>query len=213
MEIRVNDEIFIRKTWNLDTDQTGWLKCMDDVRQSRHLAHTTLPMPYTKEFAIEQILENKKLCETQSENRELCVKRFYLPIIFKNGKTDSRTQVIGGILIRPSELLENSFESVEIGYAMDPDFQGKGLMSICMKTFLKYAFQRFCKLSEITAIISDENMASLRMVKRLGFERSYKFEPFVGKRHEKVLAIFDEKEELVGHGYSLKKKHFEKDIE
>ena len=183
---------------------------MDDVRQSRHLSNSTLPIPYTEKFAIEQIEQNRNLCENQSKSYNFSVSKLNLPIVVNHETSSSKDQVIGAILIRPSDLLSRSFESVEIGYVMDPDYQGKRLMSACMSIFLKHVFQRFPNLNEITAIISDENLASLRVVKKLGFEKNLQIEPIVGKRHVEVLHVFVEKEEVVSHGYSLKKADFKK---
>lgn len=181
---------------------------MDDVRQSRHLSNSTLPIPYTEKFAIEQIEQNRNLCENQSKSYDFSVSKLNLPIVVNHKTSSSKDQVIGAILIRPSDLLSRSFESVEIGYVMDPDYQGRGLMSACMSIFLKHVFQRFPNLNEITAIISDENLASLRIVTKFGFEKNLQIEPIVGKRHVEVLHVFDEKEEVVSHGYSLKKADF-----
>ena len=166
-EIIVDDQIFIRQNWIVEQDLEGWIKCMDDINQLRHLDKNILPVPYSNEMASENILQNKNYCDEQLGKQDFCVQKLNLPIIYRNQKTSSN-QLIGAILIRPAECLKYSFESVEIGYVLDPAFQRKGIMSKSIKKFIDFVFDRFSGIKELTAIISDENVASLKLVKRLG---------------------------------------------
>ena len=58
-------------------------------------------------------------------------------------------------------------------------------------------------------IISDENVASLKIAKTLGFQKRSDFEQ-VGKRSRKVMETFGEKEKIVSHGYTLEKCRLDK---
>merc|ERR1711997_340958 len=86
-KIVVENQIFIRQNWNLEDDLEGWIKCMDDVNQLRHLPKNTFPIPYCAQMATENILQNKAYCDEQSKKDNFCVQKLNLPIIYENQET------------------------------------------------------------------------------------------------------------------------------
>jgi len=57
---------------------------------------------------------------------------------------------------------------LEIGYILSPAHQGKGLMTEVLQTWLDYCLEDL-GVHRIEAIIHPDNIASIRLVKRLGF--------------------------------------------
>jgi [ribosomal protein S5]-alanine N-acetyltransferase len=58
----------------------------------------------------------------------------------------------------------------EVGYALHPDYQGRGLAQEALRTVLSYAFD-VLQLERIEADIDPRNTASCRLVERLGFKQ------------------------------------------
>jgi ribosomal-protein-alanine N-acetyltransferase len=58
----------------------------------------------------------------------------------------------------------------EIGYDLDPAHWGKGLMTEALRAVLGYGFEVMA-LNRIQAIIDCENVRSIRLVQRLGFQQ------------------------------------------
>ena len=59
----------------------------------------------------------------------------------------------------------------EIGYALHPDFHGKGLMSEAMKSVLEYGFGEL-QLTDIEAFTHCENEASKNLLMKHGFKQN-----------------------------------------
>lgn len=62
----------------------------------------------------------------------------------------------------------------EIGYELHPDFQGKGIMQEALTMLLSYAF-KVMNLHSIEAVVNPKNMASIRVLEKLGFVREAYF--------------------------------------
>lgn len=62
----------------------------------------------------------------------------------------------------------------EIGYAMHPDFQGKGLMSEAMAAVLNYGFSDL-GFHSVEANVNPDNQASINILLRNGFTREAYF--------------------------------------
>lgn len=58
----------------------------------------------------------------------------------------------------------------EIGYLLDPAFQGQGLMHETLRAVLHYGFTSL-KLHSIEANVNPENLASIRLLEKSGFTR------------------------------------------
>lgn len=62
----------------------------------------------------------------------------------------------------------------EIGYLMDPAFQGRGLMQEAMVEVISYGFDTM-KLHSIEANVNPANVASIRLLERMRFDREAYF--------------------------------------
>lgn len=60
------------------------------------------------------------------------------------------------------------YKTAETGYDMNPDFQGKGIMSESMKSVLDYGFKEF-NLDKVTAYTHNANEGSKNLLRRNGF--------------------------------------------
>lgn len=60
--------------------------------------------------------------------------------------------------------------SAEIGYWLSEDYQGKGIMTECVRTLADFGFESL-KLSKIEIRCRAENARSVNIPKRLGFKR------------------------------------------
>jgi len=60
-------------------------------------------------------------------------------------------------------------DTVEIGYEMLPEFQGRGLMTEAIKRVIEYGFEEM-KVKTITAFPSADNTGSVALLKNAGFK-------------------------------------------
>lgn len=58
----------------------------------------------------------------------------------------------------------------EIGYDLDPEYWGQGIMTEALQAVLRYGFEEM-GLNRIQAIIDSENVQSMKLVHRLGFKK------------------------------------------
>jgi [ribosomal protein S5]-alanine N-acetyltransferase len=80
--------------------------------------------------------------------------------------TDKR--IVG--VVNLSQIFYGSFHNAYLGYYVHMDFAGQGLMSEGVRLGINYAFYTL-GLNRIEANIHPENVASLRLIKRLGFTK------------------------------------------
>ncbi len=69
-----------------------------------------------------------------------------------------------------SQILYRAFQNAYLGYYVDVDFAGQGLMSEGMHLVIDYAFYTL-GLHRVEANIQPENIASISLMKRLGFTK------------------------------------------
>lgn len=69
-----------------------------------------------------------------------------------------------------SQIFYRAFQSAYLGYYVDVDFAGRGLMSEGIRFAIDYAFERL-GLHRIEANIQPGNRASIQFVERLGFTK------------------------------------------
>ncbi|CAN7762440.1 GNAT family N-acetyltransferase [Caballeronia sp. LjRoot34] len=69
---------------------------------------------------------------------------------------------------------------VEIGYGVTPSFQNQGIATAAVRELLKLAFADR-SVSQVLATINPKNVASNRVVEKLGFERRDQFTDFDGE--------------------------------
>ncbi len=70
--------------------------------------------------------------------------------------------------------IEKENHRAEIGYLLDPAFQGKGIMYETMQAVLEFGFT-ILKLHSIEANIDKDNEASIKLVERCGFVKEAHF--------------------------------------
>jgi ribosomal-protein-alanine N-acetyltransferase len=63
------------------------------------------------------------------------------------------------------------FQNAMLGYALDGQLQGRGLMSEGLAAIIKFVFSPEVHLHRIQANVRPENLPSLRLLEQLGFER------------------------------------------
>ena len=90
--------------------------------------------------------------------------RFVALLLFL--RTDE--QLVG--VFNLSEIVRGMFQNAYLGYYVNVAFAGQGLMTEGMKLTLRYAF-RALRLHRIEANIRPDNVASIRLVQRCGFQR------------------------------------------
>jgi RimJ/RimL family protein N-acetyltransferase len=75
-------------------------------------------------------------------------------------------------------LKRETLDEVEIGFALLPEFRGQGYASEAATTVLEYSCTRL-GISRIVAILTPDNLASRKLLCKLGFEfeNSFKKEP------------------------------------
>ena len=91
---------------------------------------------------------------------------------------DEPGRVVGQVHL--SSLVRGAFQSCHLGYALDADCQGRGLMHEALRRVVDEAFSPRLNLHRIQAAVRPENLRSLAVLARLGFEdiglaRSYLF--------------------------------------
>ncbi|GAA0615127.1 GNAT family N-acetyltransferase [Kribbella sandramycini] len=75
--------------------------------------------------------------------------------------------VIGEVLLKWASDVNRSGE---IGYALHPGYQGKGLASEAARAMLRIGFEEL-GLHRITAVVDDRNTASWQLLERIGMRR------------------------------------------
>lgn len=95
-----------------------------------------------------------------------------------------------------TEVLRGSLQSCFIGYVLDRDFNGKGIMTEAVKFVIDYAFNEL-SLHRIEAGVMPHNIGSIRVLEKAGFEKegiARKNVMINGKwQDHQVLAIINEK--------------------
>ncbi|SDF79667.1 ribosomal-protein-alanine N-acetyltransferase [Fontibacillus panacisegetis] len=76
-------------------------------------------------------------------------------------------KIIGSIAL--SNIVMGVFQSCHLGYKLDEQEQGKGIMTESLRPIIDYAFQEL-SLHRIEANIMPRNKGSLRLVEKLGFQ-------------------------------------------
>ncbi|MEM9008077.1 MAG: GNAT family N-acetyltransferase [Cyanobacteria bacterium P01_F01_bin.86] len=77
-------------------------------------------------------------------------------------------QIIG--VANLSQIFYKAFQNTYLGYYVDVNFAGQGLMTAGIRLAINHAFYTL-KLHRIEANIQPENSASINLVKRLGFTK------------------------------------------
>jgi RimJ/RimL family protein N-acetyltransferase len=81
--------------------------------------------------------------------------------------TKEHRALIGFLGLSPPEFLPEVMPTVEVGWRIDPDYWGKGFATEGGRAALDFGFE-VLELDEIVSICEPENVASSRVMKRLG---------------------------------------------
>lgn len=88
----------------------------------------------------------------------------YFLIFFK----DQEQPVIGHAVL--SQISRGSFQAAYLGFAIDQDLQGQGLMTEACQSIVAYGFKDL-KLHRLMAGHRPDNLASSRVLEKLGFKK------------------------------------------
>ena len=79
-------------------------------------------------------------------------------------------EVIGWCGLQPIGDDETPMGRIELGYLIDKRYRGRGYAKEACRAILEYAFGRL-ELDEVYARIDEENVPSLRLAQKLGFQK------------------------------------------
>ena len=80
---------------------------------------------------------------------------------------EANGEVCGSISLKEINLMMNS---AEIGYQVNEDFHGRGIMTAALRVLLDRIFEQ-TPLRRIMAFVHDQNIASCRVLEKLGFHK------------------------------------------
>ena len=139
----------------------------NDIRISTYL-RDSFPYPYTLNHAIRFI----RFC-IQNQNVEfgICVDNVCVGCI--------------GATFYDDIYLHN----VEIGYWINPNYWGKGIMSKIIPMFCQYLFQYY-DIHKIYAIVISDNISSIKILQKCGFYKEGYFKDYIFKNNKYYDAVF-----------------------
>lgn len=135
-------------------------------RNRDHLARWEPPRPdeyYTSRFWGKQIAASRAEFEQGNSVRTVLVGRE--PTAKDQGRSG---RVIG--VMNLSQIVRGGFQAGIVGYSLDAEEQGRGLMCEGLLALIEYAFLDL-GLHRVMANYRPENERSARVLERLGFER------------------------------------------
>jgi len=142
------ERLLLRKLKNSDWEMISFLRSDKEVNQ-----FVKRPTAKTKEKAIEFI---------SKINNGIDQQHLFYWAITKND-TD---QTIGTICLWN---FSKDQKTAEIGFDLSPKFQGKGIMTECLKSTLNFGFKKL-NLDLVTAYTNKENESSKKVLERNGFK-------------------------------------------
>ena len=81
---------------------------------------------------------------------------------------DDHSKVIGTISL--TQIARGPFQAAFLGYGIDGQLQGRGLMTEALRAVIQYSFEQL-QLHRLMANHLPENLASARILQKLDFER------------------------------------------
>ncbi|WP_071146601.1 GNAT family N-acetyltransferase [Bacteroides ihuae] len=140
---------FKLRAWNLD-DVPSLAKHINNIKIWNNV-RDFLPNPYTEEDAREYIL---MLTEKGGPQMDFAI--------------DIGGRAVGGIGLIPGSDVERI--SAELGYWLGEEYWGNDIMSEAVKQIIQYAFGELF-FSKIFAMVFSSNVASMRVLEKVGFEK------------------------------------------
>ena len=98
-----------------------------------------------------------------------------LAIYEKQALSENPSADMIGMLSFYISSMEN--ETLEIGYRLHPDYQGKGYATEACRMLIRFLFEH-CKAHRITAYCVKENVASWKVMQKIGMQREACFREF-----------------------------------
>jgi len=96
-------------------------------------------------------------------------------------------RVIGFLGLEPPTFLPEVMPTVEVGWRLDPDYWGRGLATEGGRAALRFGFD-VLGVDEIVSIYEPENVASGRVMQRIGMRRDRDHAPDARRRPARVQA-------------------------
>lgn len=93
-----------------------------------------------------------------------------------------RGQLIGVCGIHPQEDVRSP--NAELGYWLGADFWGQGLMQLALQGLIAYAWEHWPHLQRIYASIFSSNLASQKLILKLGFQQEACFSNAILKNNQ-----------------------------
>ena len=128
-------------------------------RNAAHLAPWDPPSP--PDFATEAF-QRERLAKALADVAVGALLRWWLQ---PQGDT---SRLVGSIGL--SQIARGPFQNAMLGYAVDADCQGQGLMREALQAVIAHAFSPAVHLHRIQANVRPENVRSVALLQRLGFE-------------------------------------------
>ncbi|MEI6028898.1 MAG: GNAT family N-acetyltransferase [Betaproteobacteria bacterium] len=128
-------------------------------RNAAHLAPWDPPSP--PDFATEAF-QRERLAKALADVAVGALLRWWLQ---PQGDT---SRLVGSIGL--SQIARGPFQNAMLGYAVDADCQGQGLMREALQAVIAHAFSPAVHLHRIQANVRPENARSVALLQRLGFE-------------------------------------------
>lgn len=124
-----------------------------------HLAPWDPPSP--PDFATEAF-QRKRMGKVLADVAAGAALRWWLQPL------DHPSRLVGSIGL--SQIARGAFHNAMLGYAIDAECQGQGLMHEALQAVIEHAFSPAVHLHRIQANVRPENHRSLALLQRLGFE-------------------------------------------
>ena len=129
-------------------------------RNELHLTPWDPPKP--TDFFSEDF-QRKRLQQAEADTKAGTAMRWWLYL--KN----EPNVLVGSIGL--SAIARGPFQNALLGYALEGELQGQGLMQEGLSAVIMHAFSAEINLHRIQANVRPDNLRSLRVLERLGFER------------------------------------------
>jgi ribosomal-protein-alanine N-acetyltransferase len=114
----------------------------------------------TREFYAEEFWRT----QLEESRREHADDRSMRLVMFPRGDRD--LTVIG--VVNFTGIIRGAFHACLLGYSLDHEWQGKGLMKEALEASIRYAFDEL-RIHRIMANYQPQNLRSARLLRRLGF--------------------------------------------
>ena len=117
--------------------------------------------PATPDFATEAF-QRDRLAKAAADVAAGALLRWWLQSL------QDSARLVGSIGL--SQIARGPFQNAMLGYAVDAEFQGQGLMREALQAVIAHAFSPTVHLHRIQANVRPENSRSVALLQRLGFE-------------------------------------------